>query len=102
MFDKVSQMAEQVATKASRREFLGHVGRGAMVMAAALGGLLALPETSHGAKPPPKACGPSSSGSCQGANVGDTCYEEVTGSCATAPGSKTGDCFCSFKGPHPR
>jgi hypothetical protein len=43
MLDKVSQMAEQVATKASRREFLGRLGQGAAVMAAALGGLLAAP-----------------------------------------------------------
>ena len=43
MFEKVSQMAEQAATNVSRRQFLGRFGRGAMVVAAAAGGLLAYP-----------------------------------------------------------
>jgi len=45
MLDKVSQMAEQVATKASRREFLGRFGGAAMCAAAAVGGMLARPST---------------------------------------------------------
>ena len=43
MFDKVSQVAEQVATKASRREFLGGLGRAAAGAAGLLGGILAFP-----------------------------------------------------------
>ena len=43
MFEKVSQLAEQAASNASRRQFLGSFGRGAMVMAAAAGGLLTFP-----------------------------------------------------------
>lgn len=43
MFEKVSQVAEQVATSVSRRGFLGKFGRGAMTLAASVGGLLALP-----------------------------------------------------------
>jgi hypothetical protein len=43
MLEKVSQMAEQVAMKASRREFLGRIGNAAMAVAAAAGGLLAVP-----------------------------------------------------------
>ncbi len=43
MFEKVSQAAERVATGLSRRGFLGRLGRGALGVAAALGGVLALP-----------------------------------------------------------
>jgi hypothetical protein len=41
MFEKVSQMAEPLATSASRRNFLGRIGRGALVAAGAVGGFLA-------------------------------------------------------------
>ena len=40
MFEKVSRIAEQAATSASRRQFLGRIGTGAMATAAALAGLL--------------------------------------------------------------
>ena len=40
MFEKVSQAAEQAATNVSRRRFLGRIGRGAGVAAAAFAGLL--------------------------------------------------------------
>ena len=40
MFEKVSQVAEQAATNVSRRRFLGRIGRGAGVAAAAFAGLL--------------------------------------------------------------
>jgi hypothetical protein len=42
MFGKLSLTAEQIATRASRREFLGRVGRGATALSAVVGGLLAL------------------------------------------------------------
>jgi hypothetical protein len=41
MFEQFSQLAEQTATRAARRQFLGRVGRGAMAAAMAMGGLLA-------------------------------------------------------------
>ena len=43
MFEKVSQFAEQVATRASRRAFLGKVGQGTLALAGLLGGFLAFP-----------------------------------------------------------
>jgi hypothetical protein len=44
MFDKVSQTAERLATNVSRRAFLGRLGKGALGMAAAVGGLIAFPK----------------------------------------------------------
>ena len=41
MFEKVNQMAEQMAIRASRRQFLGRVGRSALVAAGVVGGFLA-------------------------------------------------------------
>ena len=41
MLEKFNQLAEQAATSASRRSFLGRVGRGAMAAVAGLSGLLA-------------------------------------------------------------
>jgi hypothetical protein len=38
MFEKVSQMAEHVATRASRRDFLGRLGRSAMIVAGVVAG----------------------------------------------------------------
>ena len=49
MFEKFGQIAEQVATNVSRRQFLGRSGQMAMVLAAALGGLLALPSAAEAA-----------------------------------------------------
>jgi hypothetical protein len=43
MFDRVGSFAERVATDASRRAFLGRLGQGASVLAAVIGGVLALP-----------------------------------------------------------
>jgi hypothetical protein len=47
MFEKVSQIAEQAATNVSRRQFLGRFGKGALMLAAALGATLALPGVAH-------------------------------------------------------
>lgn len=54
MFDKLNQIAESAATSVSRRQFLGQLGRGAMVLAAAAGGLLALPALTQAG---PGGCG---------------------------------------------
>ena len=81
MFDKVSQMAEPVATKASRREFLGRFGRGAMIAAAAVGGILALPGRARAGKKG-LLCGSGGALDCAGAKTGDTCYiDGVAGTC---------------------
>lgn len=96
MFAKVSQTAEQVAMSASRREFLGRFGTGALVAAAAIGGMLAIPAGARAARQP-RACGAGSEGSCFGLNVGDSCYtERARGVCSGKP-SRDGACHCAVK-----
>ena len=58
MFAKLSQTAEQLATNVSRRQFLGRFGRGAITLAAVVGGFLAFPgESSAGRRRcPPGTC----------------------------------------------
>jgi hypothetical protein len=113
MFENFSQMAEQMATGLSRRQFLGRAGQGALVLAAALGGFLAFPTGARAARKcssdadcrrgqvcrsghcvnPPLACGPSSSLSCQGLNAGDGCIDgDFTGSCTAPKGSDSCQC----------
>jgi hypothetical protein len=43
MFDKVSQVAEKLAINVSRRAFLGRLGQGALVLAGAIGAMVAFP-----------------------------------------------------------
>ena len=43
MFDKVSQIAEQVATGVSRRRFVGRLGQAALTVAGLVAGGLAVP-----------------------------------------------------------
>jgi hypothetical protein len=43
MFDRVGSLAERVATNVSRRAFLGRLGQGALVLAGAMGAMLASP-----------------------------------------------------------
>ena|SRR5688572_32879730 len=98
MLEKVSQLAEQAATNVSRRQFLGLLGRGAMVVAAAAGGLLALPGAAH-AKRPPRACDANSSSSCLGRNVGDVCFTgPYTGRCQPVQRKSTA-CTCDVGKP---
>jgi hypothetical protein len=54
MLEKLTQIAGRAATSASRRQFLGSVGRGAMASAAALGGLLLFPGDAQAAR---RKCG---------------------------------------------
>jgi hypothetical protein len=49
MFEKLNRIAEQAATRASRRQFLGRLGKGALAAAAAVSGLLVLPADSPAA-----------------------------------------------------
>lgn len=83
MFDKLSQAAEQMATSASRREFLGRFGRGAMAAAAALGGVLALPGLSTAGRKPPYVCPGDSYTGCIGQVEGSPCLGSlgITGTC---------------------
>jgi hypothetical protein len=43
VFERVSSLAERVATDVSRRDFLGRLGHGALVLAGAMGAMLASP-----------------------------------------------------------
>jgi hypothetical protein len=57
MFRRFCEIAEQAAVSASRREFLGRLGRGALMLAASVGGWLALPPAAEAAKRGVKCCG---------------------------------------------
>jgi hypothetical protein len=94
MLERISKLAEQAATGVSRRQFLGRFGRGAMVVAAAAGGLLAIPQISVAGRKPPRLCnGAISSLSCQGLHVGDGCIDgDFTGVCVAA--KKSDSCTC--------
>lgn len=95
MLDKVSQLAEQMATNASRRAFLGRFGRGAMTAAAALGGILALPGRGEAARKPPAICDGYSFSTCINQPVGSSCSggrEGGSGTCRQYRKSTT--CFC--------
>ena len=86
MLEKISQLAEQAATKVSRRRFLGRLGKGAGITAAALGGLLV-----HGSqawagrgKGVRMCAAPSSYTPCSGLPVGSPCPFAGGGKCATS------------------
>lgn len=71
MFEKISALAEQAATSASRRQFLGRLGRGAMAATAALAGLLAHPSEAQAAR---RVCWTSSQViQCRGLPLGSPC-----------------------------
>ena len=94
MFERVSQMAEQIATKASRRQFLGGFGRGAMTLAAVAAGFLALPTTSAAGKRQ-EPCDAGSYSGCEGRYTGDPCSggrEGGPGVCRRVHKGTT--CFC--------
>jgi len=83
MFEKISQAAEQVATRASRREFFGQLGRGAMAAAAAVAGVVALPAIGEAGRKPPVICTGGDPG-CIGRPVGSSCgggRDGGTGTC---------------------
>jgi hypothetical protein len=69
MFEMLSQFAAQAATHASRRQFLGRLGRGALAATSALGGLLVLPSDADAAT----VCGAGSTAMCAGRAVGARC-----------------------------
>ena len=87
MFEKLSQAAEQMATRVSRRQFLGRFGGSALALATALGGLLALTGDAEAAT----VCGPNSPYQCRGRPVGSLCgTPSRPGRCKGAP-----NCHCS-------
>ena len=89
MFEKLSQAAELMATRVSRRQFLGRFGGGAMALATALGGLLAIPGQAQAAQ----VCGPNSYFACAGRPVGSLCgTPSRPGRCRRAP-----DCYCHVR-----
>jgi hypothetical protein len=97
MLQSFRQLAEHAATGVSRRQFLGGMGRVAMVLAAAAGGLLAAPLASQGARPFRGTCGFDSGVECRGQPVGSSCAGGA-GRCRAL--EKKGDtgCFCYVKG----
>src|SRR3989304_1071710 len=96
MFEKVGQIAEQGATSVSRRQFLGRFGGGALALATAVGGFLALPAVAHARG---RACsGPLTSAVCVGKNGGDLCSAGfLSGKCRNNGNSF--DCYCAIKSP---
>jgi hypothetical protein len=111
MFEKLSEIAERSATSASRREFLGRVGRRAMIAAGVVGGFLAFGSEGQAGKNrrctsdancprgyicegggcvkgirPPQACGTDSETSCVGKVEGQWCPAGTrSGVCRGAP-----------------
>jgi hypothetical protein len=76
MLEKFSEIAERAATNASRRQFLGRVGRGALAAVAIVGSALARPGIAEAG---PKYCGAGSTASCIGKNAGDPCDNGIYG-----------------------
>jgi hypothetical protein len=98
MFEQLSQFAEQAATRASRRQFLGRVGRGAMAAAMALGGLLAGEADVHAASG--RMCDAMSDLVCKGRAPGSACRRgRRTGICMPVAQGQNGapscNCFTS-------
>jgi hypothetical protein len=114
MFEKVSKAAQQAATSASRRQFLGRLGRGAVVAAGAVAGYLAFGSEAQAGRRrcttdancprghiceagrcvkgvrPPQACGTGSDNYCLGLAEGAYCQIGTTpGICVGAPA-----CYC--------
>jgi hypothetical protein len=110
MFEKFSQIAEKSATSASRREFLGRLGRGALIAAGAVGGFLAFGSEAQAGRRrcttdagcprgyiceagrcvkgvrPPQTCGVGSDNFCAGLAEGAYCQIGTTaGICVGAP-----------------
>jgi len=87
MLEKLSQMAESMATGVSRRQFLGRLGRAALTVAAATGGLLALAAIAQAGRQP-RLCVGGSPG-CVGVLEGYPCSaDDAFGKCAGAKGGR--------------
>ena len=92
MFDKLSPVAEQAAINISRRQFFGRLGRVAMVVTTAAGGLLMLPGD---AKAAGRVCGNTYPSPCWQRKLGDPCAvpgERGVFRCRGIKGSSDCDC----------
>jgi hypothetical protein len=114
MFEKVSKVAEQAATNASRREFLGRLGRGALFAAGAAASFVAFGSEAQAGRRccttdgdcrngriceagrcvkgvrPPQVCGMDSVPFCRGKAPGSWCPAGTrSGTCVSAP-----NCIC--------
>lgn len=95
MFQKFSLIAEQAATSASRRQFLGRLGKGAMAAAALVSGLLTSEALAKKPPRPPLACGSNSDNFCRGLVEGAYCQIGTTGGvCVGSPA-----CYCRVTNP---
>ena len=100
--DTFNELATQAATNVSRRQFLGRVSRGAAVVAAALGGLLATRESAWAGRKIRMCADPSTVGPCSGKPLGSPCGVNNEGRCASSldeisPGVYNCN-FCRTKG----
>ena len=95
MFEKLGQVAQDVATNVSRRQFLGRFGRAAIAAAALVGGLTTNATGGRSGPKDPVYCDPTISfGGCEGHLVGSLCRDaEGNGTCQELAGG-TGRCFC--------
>jgi hypothetical protein len=89
MLEKISQVAEQVATSVSRRQVLDRLGRAALAAAATAGGVLALSQVAHARAP--GICGRRSDRACRGKAVGSLCGPR---SRCIQPGGPKRPCTC--------
>ena len=94
MFEKVSQLAEEAATKVSRREFLSRLGGAALSTAGAVAGILALPAIGEAGRKRPAMCGQISDSQCVNQPVGTTCQGTLSfvGQCKQI--HKSTSCYC--------
>jgi len=76
MFDRVGDLAEQMAGHVSRRAFLGRLGQGALGVAVAMAGVLTTAATARAGT---KSC----CSYCNPINPGNTYLACVQGSCPT-------------------
>ncbi len=88
MFEKASRVAQRVATSASRRQFLGRIGTGAMATAAAFAGLLIHAAPARAGRGGRICADPSTVPQCSGLPVGSPCV---------APGGVEGKCSAKKK-----
>lgn len=90
MFERLFEIAERSATRASRRQFLGRLGRGALVAAGAVSGFLAFGAEAQAGKRPQVCSTDSPAGQCRGRVEGHVCgTPSRPGRCVGAP-----DCRC--------
>jgi hypothetical protein len=106
MLEKFNQMAEQAVTSVSRRQLLGCFGRGALAVAMAAGGVLAVPSIGHAGRRQPRLCLADSYGGCAGQLEGTPCSPPgpiIAGGICQGPKprgdkSTTTRCGCYVKG----